>query len=345
MGSTEPERSLNSGISLPQWMKTKIGDRYDLDGTFSPPSHDDSFFYIRYPKTDTSSQRLREPNFRQASELLETSEQISKQDFSQHTVQCRQFIPMDSSTPGTTEPVMSASRKTTHMLKPAGTGDNFTGDTAACGKSVVQVAHEMIAGSKLVRGFSTNGNEKAATGEGFNRGMRRGSKSLPASPLGSPSHSPESSPQTRRKVHNRYFTGAFALERANIHATDVQESANKYPGSWILSGLLGQQQRDNLSDSADSLTIPEGEQEKEVQKPKSHGDVDPLSTEIRRNKSMTTLVSKIFSEVPKDDQHVEVGVDVTAVSGGRDSPTQKNKTFRAKPSELREMNFWSPTSM
>ncbi|PNF26243.1 hypothetical protein B7P43_G02650 [Cryptotermes secundus] len=194
---------------------------------------------------------------------------------------------MDSSTPGTTEPVMSASRKTTHILKPAGTGDNFTGDTAACGKSVVQVAHEMIAGSKLVRGFSTNGNEKAATGEGFNRGMRRGS--------------------------------AFALERANIHATDVQESANKYPGSWILSGLLGQQQRDNLSDSADSLTIPEGEQEKEVQKPKSH--------------------------VPKDDQHVEVGVDVTAVSGGCDSPTQKNKTFRAKPSELREMNFWSPTSM
>lgn len=344
MGSTEPERSLNSGISLPQWMKTKIGDRYDLDETFSPPSYDDSFFYIRYPKTDTSSQRLREPNFRQASELLETSELISKQDFSQHTVQCRQFIPMDSSNTGTTDSVVSASRKTTHIMKPAGTGDNFTGDTAACGKSVVQVAHQMIAGSMLVRGFSTNGNEKVATGEGFNRGIRRGSKSLPASPLGSPSHSPESSPQTRRRAHNRYFTGAFALERTNIHATGGQESANKYPGSWILSGLLGQQ-RDNLSDSVDSLTIPEDEQKKEVQKPKSQGEIDVSSTEIRRNKSMTTLVSKIFSEIPKDDQHVEVGVDAAAVSGGRDSPTQKNKAFRAKPSELREMNFWSPTSM
>jgi hypothetical protein len=78
-----------------------IVNRYDLDETFSPPSHDDSFFYIRYPKTDTSSQRLQDTNFHQASELLEKSEQISKQDFSQHTLQCRQFIPeamMDSST-------------------------------------------------------------------------------------------------------------------------------------------------------------------------------------------------------------------------------------------------------
>jgi hypothetical protein len=53
----------------------------------------------------------------------------------------------------------------------------------------------------------------------------------------------------------------------------------------------------------------------------------------------------MFIEAAKDDQHVEVGVDVAAVSGGLDSPTQKNKAFRAKPSELREMNFLSPTSM
>jgi hypothetical protein len=246
---------------------------------------------------------------------------------------------------GTTESVMNASKKTAHLLKPAGTGDNFTGDTAARGKSLVHVAHQVIAESMLVCGLSTNGNEKVATGEGFNRHMRRGSKSLPASPLGSPSHSPESSPQTRRRAHNRYFTGAFALERANIPVTDGQESANKYPGSWILSGLLGQQQRDSLSDSMDSVTIPEDEHKKEVQKPKPRGETDLSSTEIRRNKSMTTLVSRIFSEVPKDDQHVEVGVDVAAVSGGRDSPTQTSKAFRAKPSELREMNCWSPTSM
>ncbi|KDR13202.1 uncharacterized protein LOC110835569 isoform X2 [Zootermopsis nevadensis] len=348
MGSTEQDRSLNSGISLPQWMKSKIGDRYDLDETFSPPSHDDSFFYIRYPKTDTTTQRLKNTNFHQASELLEKSEQLSKQDFSQHTFQCRQFIPqakMDSSThAGTTASVVTASRKTTHPLKLAGTDDNFTGDSAACGKSVVQVAHQMIAGATLVRGFSVNGDENVATGEGFNKAMRRGSKSLPVSPLGSPSHSPDSSPQTRRRVHNRYFTGAFTVERANIHAAGGQDSANKYPGSWILSGLLGQQQRDCLSDSMDSVTIPEEEHKKEIKKPRPQHEIVSSSMEVRRNKSMTTLVSRMFSEVSKGDQSVEVGVDVSAVTGGRDSPTQ-NKAFRAKPSELREMNCWSPTSM
>jgi hypothetical protein len=231
----------------------------------------------------------------------------------------------------------------TRLQKPPRTDDDLTGDTAGCGKSVVQVAHQMIAGGMLMRGFSANDDGKTATGEGFNRGVRRGSKSLPASPLGSPSHSPESSPQTRRRVYNRYFTGAFTLERANIHATVGQESANKYSGSWILSGLLGQQQRDNLSDSLDSVTIPEEEQGKEVNKKSlPHGEVDLSSPDMRRNKSMTALVSQILSEGSQDNQRVEVGVDV---AGGRDSPTQKNKTFRAKPSELREMNFWSPTSM
>jgi hypothetical protein len=247
---------------------------------------------------------------------------------------------------GRTESLTGTSRKTAHPQKLAGTGDNLTGDSTACGKSVVQVAHQMIAGPVLARGFSTNVDEKKATGEGFNRGIRRGSKSLPASPLGSPSHSPDSSPQTRRRIQNRYFTGAFTLERANIYAVGGQESANKYPGSWILSGLLGQQQRDNLSDSAESVTIPEEELKKEVtRKPRAQHEVDSSSMEMRRNKSMTTLVSRMFSEVSKDTQPVEVGVDIAAVTDGRDSHTQKNKAFRAQPSELREMNFWSPTSM
>lgn len=351
MGSTEPGHSINSSMSLPQWMKTKIGDRYDLDETFSPPSHDDSFFYIRYPKADATSQKLKEPNFLQTNELLHTSEQTPKQDFSQHTIQCRQFIPeekVDLLAPtGAMESMSSASRNMTRMQKPAGTDDDPTGDTAGCGKSVVQVAHQMIAGGMLMRGFSASDNGKSATGEGFNRAVRRGSKSLPASPLGSPSHSPESSPQTHRRVYNRYFTGTFTFERANIHATGGQELGSKYSGSWLLSGLLGQQQqRDNLSDSQDSITIPEEEQEKEVSKRSGpRGEVNPLSPNMRRNKSMTALVSQVLSEGPKDTQDVEVGVDATAVACGCDSPMQKNKTFRAKPSELREMNFWSPTSM
>ena len=198
-------------------------------------------------------------------------------------------------------------------MKPVGTDDSFTGDTAACGKSVVDVAHQMIASNMLVRGLS----ESPATGDGFNRNKRRGSKSLPSSP--------STSPQTRRKVQNRYFTGAFTLERAYTHP-----AGQGYAGSWILSGLLGQQ-REHLSDSQDSISILE-----EEEAPRSH--------EMRRNKSMTSIVTKMFSEGSRDDE-LEVGVDVVTTNfSGMDSPTQK-KAFRAKASELREMNFWSPTSM
>jgi len=247
---------------------------------------------------------------------------------------------------GAMESLSSASRKMTRLQKPVGTDDDLTGDTAGCGKSVVQVAHQMIAGGMLMRGFSTGDTGKAATGEGFNKAVRRGSKSLPASPLGSPSHTPESSPQTHRRVHNRYFTGAFTFERANIHATGGQEPGSKYSGSWLLSGLLGQQQRDYLSDSQESITIPEEEQDKEVSKRSGpRGEVNLSSPDMRRNKSMTALVSQVLSEGSKGTQDVEVGVDAAAVTSGCDSPMQTNKTFRAKPSELREMNFWSPTSM
>jgi hypothetical protein len=101
-----------------------------------------------------------------------------------------------------------------------------------------------------------------------------------------------------------------------------------------------------MSESQDSITIPEEEQEREVSKrSRPQGEVNPSSPDMRRNKSMTALVSQILSEGSKDTRDVEVGVDIAAVACGCDSPMQKNKTFRAKPSELREMNFWSPTSM
>jgi hypothetical protein len=96
----------------------------------------------------------------------------------------------------------------------------------------------------------------------------------------------------------------------------------------------------------DSVTIPEEEHKNEItKKPRPQHEIDSSLVEVRRNKSMTALVSRMFNEAPKDDQAVEVGVDVAAVTGGRGSPVQKNKAFRAKPSELREMNCWSPTSM
>lgn len=67
--------------------------RYDLDqSTFSPPSEDDSFFYIRYPKSkavdppplksSSTAATPGQPNYRSINEVLQN-----------HTGPCRQFIP------------------------------------------------------------------------------------------------------------------------------------------------------------------------------------------------------------------------------------------------------------
>lgn len=121
----------------------------------------------------------------------------------------------------------------------------------------------------------------------FDPFQRRGSKSLPTTPLQSPS----SSPKSRKKLQNRYFTGAFV----------DQKNLDKFQGSWILAGLLGT--RETLS--ASTSTIAE-------------------------------------EEILSITDSVDMLADV-ATSSKEKQP--KPQVFRPKPSELREMNFWSPTSM
>lgn len=89
--------------------------RCDFDDiTFSPPSHDDSFFYIRYPKTQNRSSVSQE--YRPIDEVFEeqnitsstnnvkvqdtqqqqpTEEKKKNQeiDFSKHPLPCQPFIP------------------------------------------------------------------------------------------------------------------------------------------------------------------------------------------------------------------------------------------------------------
>lgn len=62
--------------------------RYDLDqSTFSPPTEDDSFFYIRYPKPEPGPKHLQEDSntgsvYRSINEVLQN-----------HTLPCQDFIP------------------------------------------------------------------------------------------------------------------------------------------------------------------------------------------------------------------------------------------------------------
>lgn len=134
--------------------------------------------------------------------------------------------------------------------KSLGTDDGFKGAGAACGSSVIRVAHQMVnlnrpfgrgftianfdeadseidlpetGNNQLGRGKSiepklagvVTGVEEAAVKPEFNM-MRRGSKSLPASPMGSP--------KAVRK--NPYFTGIFTSASSQNNNTEHQRWVN-----------------------------------------------------------------------------------------------------------------------
>lgn len=284
MDSTGSDRSL-SGLSLPQWMKTRIADRYDLDqSTFSPPSEDDSFFFIRYPKaksvdppslksSSTSATADHPINYRSINEVLQN-----------HTVPCQQFITQAKTTPHELG-LRKANDFPFGRIKSTGTDDGFKGEGAACGHSIVAVAHQMISGqlnTNQKKAYSSDDeNSSSLVKSNAAARQRRNSKSLPASPHGSP----------RMLRRNPYFTSIL------LGSNDKLENNNEtFVKSGWLTNILG-----GVRDSQEDLH--------------SNNNDDNLR----------------FSDQEEQD-----------------SPPLKPKgvqTFKAKPSELREMNFWSPTSM
>ncbi|XP_046739180.1 uncharacterized protein LOC124407259 isoform X2 [Diprion similis] len=317
MGSSgQPDRSLGGGLSLPQWMKNKIDARFDFDdSTFSPPSYDDSFFYVRYPKRE--EKKPAEEGFRPISEVLNenktitaatqvTSSQpqppdfkgVKEIDFSKHPLPCQPFIPnavqKDPKPP-----------KATHVgkVKSQGIDDGFHGQSALCGKSIVHVAHQMTSG-KVTKGFSVEANQIQESAQCTSR---KESKSLPATPLTSPASTPDNSPKPRRKLiqSNRYFTGAYLPDK------------EKYQGGWILASILGQQRESIVT------KIAEEDESEEV--------ATPMPTNLNRKKSIS---SQNLTYIPPNDTAAPLS-----------NKNVYTNVFQAKPSELREMNFWSPTSM
>lgn len=238
----------------------------DLDqSTFSPPEHDDTFLYIRHPRQLQTGQNPQDPpnKYSPITDLLERNRLTT--DYTNHTKPCQQYIN------GASVPAQAPTQ--IKILKSNGVDDGFKGDGAACGTSVVRVAHQMI----VSRGFNLPPSASSIPEDdipatppvGWDPSRRRGSRSAPSSPV------------SQRKLNsNKYFTGAF-----------TDGAVEKYQGSWILSGLLGK--RENMSKSVNTLT-----------------EEDSVDTELTEKKKTTS-----------------------------------GQLFRAKPSELREMNFWSPTSM
>ncbi|XP_012261916.2 uncharacterized protein LOC105689464 [Athalia rosae] len=320
MGSAgQPDRSLGGGISLPQWMKSKMDSRFVIDdSTFSPPSHDDSFFYVRYskntqennPKTDEGFTPISEVNKNTTAATQVTSSQppppdfkeVKNIDFSKHPLPCQPYVPNAAQKAADIKPPKSAYAG---KVKSQGVDDGFHGPPALCGKSIVHVASQIMS-SKVTKGFTLEENQTAATSEECS--TRKVSKSLPASPISSPMSTPDNSPKSRRKIQsNRYFTGPFLPDK------------EKYQGGWILASLLGQQ-RETVS-----AKIEEEDETEEIVAAK------PLS----RKKSIS---SQNLMYIPKDETLMP------PPNTGSNKNVYRN-VFQAKPSELREMNFWSPTSM
>ena len=182
-------------------------------------------------------------------------------------------------------------------LKPKsqGTDDGFHGAPALCGKSIVQVASQIMSGKHS----KTNSEFRIEQSENV---FPKGSKSLPATPLASPMSTPDNSPKSRRRIHgNRFFSGTLVPDR------------EKYQGSWILSGILGQPR-----EIVNSMIEEEDE----------HSPENIPARALSRKKSIS---SQNLTYLGKDEKLTE--------------KESKTSVFQAKPSELREMNFWSPTSM
>lgn len=307
------------------------------DTTFSPPSHDDSFFYIRYPKaqnrlsvsqefrpieqvfgeqtiassttastsTSTSTSKSTSTSDVKTQETQQRSIEEKKKsqeiDFSKHPLPCQPFVPASSA--ASRDEIKSSSKtsliENAKAAKSQGIDDGFHGEPALCGKSIVLVASQMMS-NKFHETFTA---EQAAAGQ-----PKKGSKSLPATPLASPATSPNSSPKARRRTSsNRYFAGpSFLLDR------------EKYQGGWILSGLFGQ-----------SREIVTGKIDEEDETTTDVSAIPPRL--LNRKKSIS---SQNLTYVGSDEKSTTV-----------DKSRIYASAFQAKPSELREMNFWSPTSM
>lgn len=302
MASSDPE--IKDGITLPVWMKSKPTKEFEPFAT-SPPAPEDSFFYIRYPKTEVLFGKPKFPNevpkvlIEQPNEVAAsaTFNVIKDKDWSKHTKPCQEVLHGIA-------PINTAVNSNNAKPKPAGVDDGFKGEGAACGTSVVKVASQMIS-TRSPRGF-TVATPLDDSGELQPRHLaRRDSKSLPATPA----HSPPTSPTSRRRMNgNRFFTSPFE---------PVTDANNR---SWLTMALLGYKK--DLTTSTSTLA------EEDAIENRLHGC------------SLAESVESL-GPAPKVDQKINSNNPSSQQPKSTKAPT----TFRPKPTEFREMNFWSPTSM
>ncbi|XP_008554372.1 uncharacterized protein LOC103576106 isoform X1 [Microplitis demolitor] len=376
MGSSRPpDRSLGSGISFPQWMKGKVDSRFDFDqSTFSPPSHDDSFFYISYSKlgaggqssssscTTSSSVQPSREGFQSINSVLSETKTLSTPttvketsssssslsqssniptiknvatDLSKHPIACQQSFTSNLKAGGNQDALLS--NKLISKSQQQGSDEFHNGATSGlCGKSIVSVANRIMSASITKKVNNSNhyptlnvdviNNTTVSSRNEMDRAellKRRGSRSLPVSPINSPISTPDSSPKSRRRViQNKFFTGGFL--------PDGNKSSSSSTIPWFLSSILNQS-RDIIGHNK----INEEDEVTEINDIVSPPPVRSLNRKKSISSQNLTYVGSgisISEDNKKDNNNSSMMATVQNI-------------FQPEQSELREMNFLSPTSM
>lgn len=316
MGSSRPDdRSLGSGISFPQWMRGRVDSRFDFDeSSFSPPT-DDNFFHIKYPTSSNNSTQLKQSGFHSINEVLNEQKTTTTATTTTTTDNLNKSTSETSSTKDNKKiditklplpcQAFVKDANKSYLFETKGTDDGFHSEPARCGKSIVTVANKLMQSSNVFK--KTDDHKTNENMDKINNLQQKVSKSLPVTPIASPTSTPEGSPKSRRRNNgNRYFTGSFIPE--------------KYQGGWLLTKILSNSREivGNKIDEGDESAI----------------EVIPHRA-LTRKKSIS---SQNLSYLGKDDvSTVKPTIKVTS--------TPQTVTLQVEPSELREMNFWSPTSM
>ncbi|KAJ2950970.1 hypothetical protein O0L34_g5347 [Tuta absoluta] len=204
------------------------------------------------------------------------------------------------------QPINTAAKSANIKPKPAGTDDGFKGEGAACGNSVVKVASQMIS-TRSPRGFTVaSPDEEEAVPPTANQYNLASRRGSKSLPT---------SPTSRRKMQaNCYFTSPF----------EPTEDPNSNR-SWLTMALLGFKK--DLTTSSSTL----------------HEEDD---NGIENRLQGVSLAQSVENLGPAPRGH---SLEPSPLSHNPAAPTPRPlkapTTYRPKPSELREMNFWSPTSM
>lgn len=121
----------------------------------------------------------------------------------------------------------------------------------------------------------------------------------------SPNGTPDNSPKSRRRAYGNRYF-------TGAFVTDGERQKN----GWLLSSILGQSRE---------LIVPKKIEEEE-------DEITPDQVPTRALNRKKSISSQNLTYVGKEDDKLAAVTNTTNV-------------FQPQPSELREMNFWSPTSM